>query len=170
MIHYAMTDEHGYLVAYGSGLSAPDGATILERAPVVPVVPPGHKYHLASSTVVDLRSLDDVKAAQWSQIKTSRDRAESSGFVWDGSMFDSDPISQQRITSAAQIASSNSQFVVDWTLSDNTVRTLNASEMLEVCLAMGQHINEQHMIGRTLRQQIESAADVQGVTSVVWPK
>lgn len=169
MIHYAITDSDGYLVAHGSGQVAPNGAVILDSALTHPVIPRGYKYHLASSTLVDVRSLDEVKAAQWEKVKASRYRAEASGFLWDGSLFDSDKISQQRITAAAQIASLNPEFSVDWTLADNSVRSLSASDMLAVCAAMGAHLNQQHATGRNLRAQIDSATNTAGVESVCWP-
>jgi hypothetical protein len=45
-------------------------------------------------------------------------------------------------------------FSIDWTLADNTVRTLSQADMVNVGLAMGQHIQTQFSKARSLRSQI----------------
>lgn len=117
---------------------------------------------------VDPRDLNTLKAAKWDEIKAARSAAEYGGFTWDGSPFDSDSASQQRIIGASQLATLTPELEIDWTLADNTVRTLNAQEMNEVGMALGQHVNAQYVHARTLRQQISAAQTTQELESIVW--
>jgi hypothetical protein len=116
--------------------------------------------------------LSKAKSKKWIQIKQHRDATENGGFVWDGSRFDSTPISQSRTQGAvqmAQIAASTGQpFSIDWTLADNSVRTLTGPQMIAVGLALGAHINEQHVRARQLREQIEAATTPEQVQAVRW--
>ena len=121
---------------------------------------------------VDARSLQELRQDQWVLVKAARDRAEAAGFVWDGSYFDSDPVSQSRIQGAVILAmqalSAGVEFTIDWTLADNTVRTLSAIDMTAVGHALSVHVETQHTIGRTLRAAIEGA-DTNTVKTMVWP-
>lgn len=136
-----------------------------------PILPPasGLSWDDETAQWVDLRNLEQIKDAKWEEIKKSRTDAEYAGFVWDGSTFDSDPLSQQKIIGASQLASLNPElFSIDWTLADNTVRTLNAQEMNAVGIALGQHVNAQYVKARGLRQQIEAATSRDAVNAVAW--
>lgn len=112
------------------------------------------------------------KDIKWARIKALRDAAEEAGFVWDGSTFDSDKTSQSRIQGAAQLATlaqmTGSPFSIDWTLADNTVRTLTAADMIAVGTAMGVHISTQHAIGRIKRQQIDAATTPEELDAIQW--
>lgn len=134
---------------------------------------PWHAWDWATLAWVDPRTLDDRKAAQWALIKRARDAAEQAGFVWDGSMFDCDAISQSRIQGGALMATTallnSAAFSIDWTLADNTTRTLDAAQMIAVGLAMGQHIDSTHQIGRALRAQIDAATTAAAINAVQWP-
>lgn len=117
---------------------------------------------------IDPRDLDALKIAKWDEIKAARATAEYGGFTWDGSTFDSDLASQQKIMGAAQLAALNPAFDIDWTLSDNTVRTMNAADMTAVGVALGQHVNAQYVHARVLRQQISDAQTTQQLDAIVW--
>lgn len=135
----------------------------------IPAKPsPNHVFDYALKQWVDPRTLDQIKAAQWELIKAARDAAEFSSFVWDGSEFDADALSQQRIIGAAQLAEINPAFEIDWTLADNSVRTLNAAQMKSVGTALGAHVNAQHVKARGLRTQIENATTRAEVEAVTW--
>jgi len=122
---------------------------------------------------IDERTLDQAKTDQWSKVKAARDAAEFGGFAWDGSTFDSDVVSQSRIQGASQLATlaalASEPFSVDWTLADNTVRTLSGADMLAAGQAMGVHIMTVHETGRTLRAAIEAATTIAEVESIDWP-
>ena len=127
-----------------------------------------HTFNWVTKQWEDPRTLADLKAAQWTQIKQARTNAEYAGFTWDGSTFDSDAISQNRITGAVTLAQLSSTVTIDWTLATNQVRTLNQSEMLQVGAALGVHVQTQFAKGQSLRVQIDAATTQAEVEAVVW--
>jgi len=127
-----------------------------------------HRFVDGQWVVSDPRTLQDLKDAQWALIKQARSQAEYAGFTWDGSTFDSDAISQNRITGAVTLAQLSSTFTIDWTLATNQVRTLNQSEMLQVGAALGAHVQTQFAKGQSLRVQIDAATTQAEVEAVVW--
>ena len=129
---------------------------------------PGWSWSNTAFAWYDARNLDQIKAAQWAKIKAARSKAEYGGFVWDESPFDSDAMSQQKIIGASQLASLTPEFEIDWTLADNTVRTLSGPDMNAVGAALGLHVNTQYAKARDLRQQIDEAATQAEVEAVVW--
>lgn len=134
---------------------------------------PGAKFRWSNQSMswADLRELEEVKAGKWLEIKSARNAAEHDGFTWDGSVFDSDPDAQTKIIGATQLANINpASFLMDWTLKDNTVRTLTGAQMIAVGQALGVHVNAQHVLGRTLRQQIEAATTAAEVAAIHWPE
>lgn len=116
----------------------------------------------------DPRTLADIKAQQWKTIKQARTAAEYAGFTWDSSTFDSDALSQQRITGAVTLAQMSVDFTINWTLADNTVRTLNQMEMISVGAALGIHVATIFAHGQALREQIEAATTKAQVEAIVW--
>jgi hypothetical protein len=135
-----------------------------------PLLQPASGWAWSDTAVAwyDARNLEQVKADKWEQIKASRADAEYGGFTWDGSTFDSNLASQQKIMGAVQLAQLNPAFEIDWTLADNTVRTLDATDMQAAGVALGGHVNTQYVHARTLRQQIDEAATQAEVEAVVW--
>ena len=125
-----------------------------------------HYFDYSSKSWVDPRSLEDHKTAQWTLIKAARSEAEFGGFTWDGSMFDSDQVSQARIQGAVLLATSNPDFVVDWTLADNTVRSLTADDLIALSQALGEHISLQHTRARNARALLDQATTFSEVQAV----
>jgi hypothetical protein len=125
-------------------------------------------FHYVTKEWVDPRPLLKLKADQWELIKHARNDAEFGSFLWDGSLFDSDAISQQRIQGLVHIANLDPSMTVDWTLADNTTRTLNSEQAILLGIALATHVNEQHVRARTLRMEIDSATSAEQVAAVVW--
>lgn len=117
---------------------------------------------------VDPRPLTEVKAAKWLQIKDARNSAEYGGFAWNNYVFDSDPVSQQRISGAVQLSQIAPNYSVDWTLKNNTTVTLNTQDMLAVGVALGEHVSTTHQTARILREQIEQATTNAQVDAITW--
>jgi len=114
------------------------------------------------------KSINELKLQQWETIKAARTQAEYGGFTWDGSTFDSDAISQARLTGAVQLAQLNPALALDWTLASNTVRTLSAADLTAVGVALGVHVSTQFTKGQTLRAQIDAATTKEAVEAIVW--
>lgn len=117
-------------------------------------------------------SLDAEKVRAWARIKDARDTAVAAGFTWDGSKFDSDNLATQRIGDAvtlAMLAASVGQpFSIDWTLFDNTTRTLAGADMIAVGIALGSFVQAAFATGVALRAQINAATTQEAVKAVVW--
>ena len=143
-----------FISEYGDVVALPDKPSI------------HHKFDYPTKTWVDPRSLEDHKSAQWALIKAARDEAEFGGFTWDGSMFDSDQVSQARIQGAVLLATSNPNFVVDWTLADNTVRSLTADDLTAISQALGEHVSLQHSRARDARALLDQATSISEVQSI----
>jgi hypothetical protein len=125
-------------------------------------------FDFATKQWEDPRTLADLKAAQWSLIKSARSQAEYAGFTWDGSTFDSDTLSQNRITGAVTLAQLSPNFTIHWTLADNSTRTLIQADMIAVGVALGQHVQTQFTKAQALRVAIEAATTPEDVAAVVW--
>lgn len=145
-----------------------DGTMVLQGPKPAPYM----VWHSDLRAWADVRTNADLRATQWEKLKKSRDSAEYGGFVWDGSTFDSDLTSQSRIQGASQMAilakSGEQAFLIEWTLADNSIRTLNADEMIGVGMAMGMHITAVHTQGRAKREEINNATTVEEIEAVAW--
>lgn len=127
-----------------------------------------HQFNYTTKQWEDPRTLADHKAEKWRNIKANRDAAEHGGFTWDGSVFDSDALSQQRITGAVTLAQMLPAFTTVWTLANNSTRTLSAADMFAVGVALGVHVSTQFLQGQLLRAQIDEAATAQEVEAIHW--
>ena len=125
-----------------------------------------HIFDYSTKTWVDPRTLEEHKTAQWALIKAARNEAEFGGFTWDGSVFDSDQVSQARIQGAVLLATGNPNFVVDWTLADNTVRSLTADDLIVLSLTLGEHVTLQHSRARDARALLDQATTLSEVQAV----
>jgi len=143
-----------------------DGTAVV---PIPPCPGVGYFWNTETATWDDLRSLDFFRARKWDEIKSQRTKAEYAGFTWDGSRFDSDQLSQQRITGAVSLAMLSTEFTIDWTLADNTVRTLSQTSMIQAGVALGTHVATQFAIGVALRNQIYAATTTAEVEAIAWP-
>lgn len=191
MKRFISVDELGFVYGYSAGLEAPapdwveidfDASEAVSSMTwsrlingqlvntTIPKLPPKPYMRWVAGEWVDPRDLAVVKADKWVEVRTARDAAEHGGFTWDGSVFDSDPESQTKIIGATQLANMNpASFLMDWTLRDNTVRTLNGAQMVSVGQSLAVHVNAQHVLGRTLRQQIGAATTAEQVNAIHWP-
>lgn len=107
-----------------------------------------------------VQELETAKLAKWVKVKQQRDSVEFGGFSWNNLRFDSDAASQQRLQLAAQVAQTNPQLTIDWTLADNSTYTLTAANLTELAQALGVHINSAHETARSLREQINSTTSL----------
>lgn len=153
------------------GVSGPVQGAYIEGGVVVqmPTKPSQHhQFNYSTKQWEDPRTLADLKAEKWRNIKANRDAAEHGGFTWDGSVFDSDALSQQRITGAVTLAQMLPAFTTVWTLANNSTRTLSAADMFAVGVALGVHVSTQFLQGQLLRAQIDEAATAQEVEAIHW--
>lgn len=134
---------------------------------------PGAYYYWSVPTQQWVLDIAKAKTIKFKEIKDTRNSKEFGGFVWDGSTFDSDGVSQSRIQGGVQLAilaqQNNQPFSITWTLADNSVRTLDGMQMIQVGTALAQHVQSLHETARILRAQIDAAGTIEQVQSVAWP-
>ena len=120
-----------------------------------------HKFDYSFKQWLDTRTLDEIKTKKWAEIKVQRDQLEFGGFVFEGSIYDSDQVSQGRIMGAASAG-------IDqvWTLADNTTVELSASQLQQLYVTLQLHIASVHERGRIARAAIESATTKEEVGAI----
>ena len=125
--------------------------------------PPTHNHTFDYTTKqwTDPRSLDEIKAQKWAEIKSQRDRLEFGGFAFEGNVYDSDQVSQGRIMGAVSAGVDQT-----WTLADNTTVELSASQLQQLYAALQAHIASVHERGRIARQLIFDAETKEQVEAV----
>lgn len=154
-------------------LNTPEGCQAVEDPPelnmyyqdgwvVMPAQPtPYHIFNYDLKDWVDLRTLDEIKAQKWAEIKAMRDQLEFGGFEFEDGIYDSDQVSQGRIMGAA--AAGLDQV---WTLRDNTTVNLTASQLQQLYAALQAHIANAHERGRIARQLIHEAETKEQVEAI----
>ena len=120
-----------------------------------------HTFDYSFKQWRDTRSLDDLKAQKWVEIKSQRDQLEFGGFEFEGYTYDSDQVSQGRIM-GAMIAGVDQV----WTLADNTTVELSASQLQQLYVTLQLHIASVHERGRIARAAIESAVIKEEVETI----
>lgn len=122
---------------------------------------------------IDLRTLEQRKEEKWEQLKQARSAALDALLVTPYGVFDSDPESRQNITDSVLLVKTLNELgqpsSIDFTLADNTVRTMTASEMIEVGLLLGAKVQAAHATGRALRLELDAAQTSEEVDSIAWP-
>lgn len=113
-------------------------------------------------------TLTELKAEKVEQINAARDAEEAAGFSYLNKVFDSDPLSVQRISVAAQTAQLDSNFSIGWTAQDNTVVSLNQSQMLGMPAALAVHAYTLHEKARQLKAQVAAATDAAELSLINW--
>ena len=120
-----------------------------------------HKFDYSFKQWLDTRTLDEIKVQKWTEIKSQRDRLEFGGFEFEGNIYDSDQVSQGRITGAASAGIDQT-----WTLANNTTVELSASQLQQLYAALQAHIASVHEIGRIARQLVFDAETKEQVEAV----
>ena len=117
-------------------------------------------------------SLDDLKLAKREEINQARDNAEQGGFEYMGKIFDSDPVSCQRISCVAQAMSvltmSAETPTITWTCQDNTTIDLSASELMGLVVALAQWSNSCHEKATALKAQIDACTGKEELDAITW--
>ena len=113
--------------------------------------------------------LEELKSQQKEEINQARDSAEQGGFEYKGKMFDSDQVSCQRISIAAQaMANASDDATITWTCQDNTTVDLNKTQLAELVAALAAWSNTCHQRATELKAQIDAAQTVEEVEKITW--
>ena len=127
-----------------------------------------HKLNHNTKQWEDSRSLEDLKDYKWNIIKKLRDQEEFSYFEFNGLLYDCSAKAQQRIISAAYLASSNTSIELEWTLADNTIVMLSSIDLINLQVALSNHIIDIHTKARNIRYQIYSCNTAEELDYISW--
>jgi hypothetical protein len=115
-------------------------------------------------------SLDELKLAKRAEINRARDAAEQGGFEYLGKTFDSDQVSAQRISMAAQaMALAPEGATITWTCQDNSTIDLTAQELVGLVVALAQHSNTCHEKATALKASRSSITNSTAIPPVSAP-
>jgi hypothetical protein len=125
------------------------------------------RYYFASQC--PQQPLEELKLIKREEINQARDAAEQGGFEYLGKTFDSDPISCQRISTAAQaIALASDDTAIVWTTQDNTTIELNKTQLAGMVVALAEWSNTCHQKATTLKAQIDAAETAEELEKITW--
>lgn len=114
-------------------------------------------------------TIEELKLIKRSEINAARDAAEQGGFEYMGKTFDSDPISCQRISTAAQaMAFAPEETAIVWTCQDNTTISLNKTQLSGLVAALAQWSNTCHQKATALKAEIEKAQTKEELDKITW--
>lgn len=114
-------------------------------------------------------TIEELKLIKRSEINAARDAAEQGGFEYMGKTFDSDPISCQRISTAAQaMAFAPEESAIVWTCQDNTTISLNKTQLAGLVAALAQWSNTCHQKATALKAEIEKAQTKEELDKITW--
>lgn len=148
----------------GLAVDDPPNSNMFYHDGWVEMPPQPSPYHIFNYDIkqwIDPRTLDEIKAQKWEEIKSQRDQLEFGGFEFDGNIYDSDQVSQGRIMGAAMTGVDQT-----WTLADNSTVELTASQLNQLYSALQAHIASVHERGRIARQKINVALTFEEIENV----
>lgn len=125
------------------------------------------RYYFASKC--PKQPLEELKLAKRAEINKARDAAEQGGFEYMGKVFDSDQVSCQRISCAAQAMSLSSRDAkITWTCQDNSTIDLTAEQLAGLVGALAQHSNACHQKATKLKADVDKAKTAEEVEAIKW--
>jgi hypothetical protein len=152
------------------GLLAGDEPTLLAEVELALIDLETSPFYGGERTTDRSETLEVAKDRAWTAVKAARALAEDGNFMYAGGSYQADKV---RINGAVQLAvlakSAGTPFSETWTLTDNTVRVLDADQVIALGLALGQYVSDLYATGRALRAQIDAAETVDQVNAIRWP-
>ena len=133
-----------------------------------------HRFFEIKEIIIPELTLNELKEAKRAEINQVRDAAEQGGFEYLGKVFDSDQISCQRISTAAQalqlmnLSESGNIPVITWTCADNSKIDLTASDLAGLVIALMEHSNSCHQKATELKEQVEKATTEEELNAISW--
>ena len=117
-------------------------------------------------------SLTELKDAKREEINDARDATEQGGFPYKGKIFDSDPISCIRISSAAQAMQmavmAEDVSTITWTCQDNSTIDLTAADLMGLIDALAEWSNTCHQKATQIKTLLEECQTPEEVEKISW--
>lgn len=146
-----------------------EGTTIVEVEPIIDDENIIRQYQLVE---LPKPSLEELKIIKRAEINVARDEAEQGGFEYMGKVFDSDPISCIRISSAAQameVATMAEETpTITWTCQDNTTIDLTAADLMGLVVALAEWSNTCHQKATQIKALLEECQTSEEVEKISW--
>lgn len=116
--------------------------------------------------------VEKAKPVVYKKIEEWRTAQKELPFTVDGiGEFSADPESKVNIDGASQAALmanvTSQQFSIDWSLHDDTIITLDATQMMLVGQALLAHVNAAHVAARVKFADVESATTLEEIEAVL---
>lgn len=119
--------------------------------------------------VIPLPDLEVVKSTKIVELKRIRDTKELEPVIYDGSSFDFDSKSYERITAAIYaLESQGAPATINWTLSDNTTRKVTATNLRGVIAAAAVRSDALHTQYREMKAMVMAAQTAEEVEKITW--
>lgn len=117
-------------------------------------------------------SLTELKDAKREEINAARNAEEQGGFPYKGKVFDSDPISCIRISSAAQAMQMATMAdevpVITWTCQDNSTIDLIAADLMGLVVALAAWSNTCHQKATQIKTLLDECQTPEEVEKISW--
>jgi len=179
MTSYAVSNLLGRVVGFLDSATMPVmvdpgfiAHALIERVTEWPAAPsPTAELWIGNGALYwdDPATLADAKANSWAAAKKARDEAEAADFEFGGTLYQPDVA---KITGAVLAAllprEEGDLFTIDWTVSDNSVVTLTAPQVMALGLTLTARINGIHQRGRQLRAFIDNATTPAEAYGYTW--
>lgn len=112
-------------------------------------------------------SLDELKQAKLTELKTIRDREEVKPIEYNGNLFDFDNEARDRINSAI-IALSITGQSIEWTTADNTNVLVTADDLRGVVANVANRSNNLHIKYLELKEQVLACTTKEELDKIQW--
>lgn len=119
--------------------------------------------------VIPLPDLEAVKAAKIAQLKRIRDKKELEPVEFDGSSFDFDSKSYERITAAIYaLDMQGTDATIAWTLADNGSTPVTSANLRGVIAAAAVRSDALHTQYREMKAAVLAAKTAEDVEKIKW--
>lgn len=133
-------------------------------------LPSGHIWKLPTCLVVDCRTLAETQSYVWAKVKRLRVDKQNATFSCGGFVYQPNQLTLAREAfSALKCQLSNTPYLVEWTLADNTKIILNTEQMLLVEETLQAILRGIHTTAEQLRSAIQACTTNAQADAITWP-
>ena len=140
--------------------------------------PPGWAWWAPGKNRVvgEVEALTRAKDEKWANVKKRRNAAEYGTLAWEGSTFDADVTSRNRLMGVAMAAQQRGgpPAEIMWRLADNSSRRLTTAQLADVNAALWQRAVDAHTRAAELRSQINACTSLRDLAQLDaetgWPE
>jgi len=130
---------------------------------------PLFKYNITTKSWVDPRTLEDMKASKWKEIKDARSSSELGGFKFEGKVFNSTLSDQIKINGLLNTITINPTHTEKWYAQDNSHVLLTKENISSFSSKLTQHISYVYKVAGDLRIMINNCTSKKELDQLIWP-